>query len=189
MFKPNHLVGVPLAVAALALLSAPAAAPASAQDGPVELASTAGSAIATAEALRAEAAELNGDLRNFSKMKRLYEAAARAAPENDLQRVNDLHRAGQIAFYMHDFAEAQRLLVSAAELARDFGDVFQAGESYVDAALATAQLGDAEYARALLHRAKLLAQSPLLLPPYCDCLRKRVALLEGLETAAELVEG
>lgn len=191
MFEPNSFISAALALAPLLLASAFAAPAAIAQDGSgyVVVASAAESPIATAEQLRARAAELNGDMRNFGKMKRLYEAAARAAPENDLQRVNDLRRAGQIAFYMRDLPEAQRLLVSAAEMARDFGDVFQAGESYLDAAVATAQLGDAEYARDLLHRAKMLAQSPLLLPPYCDCLRKRVALLEGLESTAQLLEG
>lgn len=191
MRKLDRFMTAALAAAGLAVLSVLSVAQASGQsptgDDAVTVASE--SAISTAEQLRARAADLNGDMRNLTKMKRLYEAAARAAPENDLQRITDLYRAGQIAFYMQDFSEAQRLLVSAAETARDFGDVFQAGKAYLDAALATAQLGNREYALELLHRGKMLAQSPLLEPPYCDCLRQRVALLEGLESATELLEG
>jgi tetratricopeptide (TPR) repeat protein len=181
MSKPNLCISTAVVVAVLAVLSALAAPRASAQDGPVKLAAvgTVESAVAKAEAFRAEAEGLKGRLSNFPKMKRLYEQAARVAPQTDLERVTDLLQAGRIAFYLRDLPEAQRLLIRAAETARDMGDVFRAGQSYVEAAIVTARLGEAEYARELLHRAHLLAESPLLLPPYCDCLRNRVARLEG----------
>lgn len=181
MSTPHRCIATALAVAVLAMLAALSAPRASAQvvvngDG---VTSAAESAVAQAEALRAEAERLNQRLSNFPKMKRLYEEAARVAPETDLRRITDLLRAGKIAFYLRDLPEAQRLLIRAAETARNMGDVFRAGQSYVEASIVTAQLGDVEYARELLKRAHLLAESPLLLPPQCDCLRTRVAMLEG----------
>ncbi len=169
------------AAAAAGLLSTFGATARAAAQGPTNetVAAAAGSAMERAEALRAEAAALETRQENWRRIRALHEKAAHVAPEEDLGRIFDLKLAGDIAFYMNDLEAAERLLVRAAATARDLGDVYQAAHLYLDAAIVAGQRGNGEYARELLRRGKCLAQSPLLEPPLCDCLRERVARLEG----------
>lgn len=132
-----------------------------------------------AQALRAKAASIPSVPENWREIRKLYEQAARSAGDDDIARSEDLRLVGLISFYLGDVERAQRSFIEAARTAAGFGDVYRASHAYMDAALVTAQLGDGTYARSLLERAQQLSNSPLLEPPFCDCLRERIMKLAG----------
>lgn len=134
-------------------------------------------AAAEAAALRAEATALFTSPKQWRRVAQLRLEAARVAPLDDRERVEDLWLAGNVLAYLGEPDAAQRHFEEAAATALAFGDLFRAAQGYLLASTAAARAGALESARALIARGDLLAHSPLMPQELCDCLETRIAML------------
>jgi tetratricopeptide (TPR) repeat protein len=166
-----------LLAGSFAAVTAPEARPQAPTASEAMDAPTPGADESRADVLRAEARSMPSVPKNWRRIRTLYQEAARYAGPQDPQRSEDLRLAGLISTHLGDLEQAEHLLVQAAQTARDFGDVYHAAHAYADAAIVAAQLGDADRAYQLLDCADRLSRSPLLEPPFCDCIRERIAKL------------
>ncbi len=154
-------VGAWIAAAAVAV-----AAPLGAQEG--------GSArIADIEKIEAAAAKQLASDGDWSRAAALFREAAGLRPAGDATAVADLLRAGRIAFYEGRERQAVRDFEAAGERALERGDVIGAADAFTDAAWVARADGRRAEANALLARAQLLANSPLLERGARDRLRAR----------------
>lgn len=149
---------------------------------------TTASLSARADALHAQAlaVEARGELRFNEEAARLYLLEAELREEADVQKGMCLCRAADLLYAVRP-DKALPLLVKAAELARDRGDVRMAAKRYIDAAWLLSQRGHAtaaelEAARGWIRSARMLATSPLLAQADRDEILLRI---DGSDRVAE----
>ncbi len=161
-------VGLGAALILLASLAGGAAAQA-ATDGPDPL--------NRADVLRVEAQRLYASTDGWRQVMWLHERAAAIAPEHDLERIVDYRVAAGLAYRFGDLEKAETLLARAADVAAVVGAVRAEAGLFLDAAFVALRTGDRSGAERFLHRADLLASSPMLAAEECDCIRVRIAAL------------
>jgi len=149
--------------ATMTLLLAALAAPLQAQDK-----------AARAASLEKQADELLQKGVEFDRVADLYRDAGHLRMEGDPQGVQDLLRAGALAYYLGDRAQASEDLSNAAAIAARFGDVRIAARAYLDAATAAAEAGRDARALEFATTAHQLAQSPLLAAVERSTLLRRI---------------
>jgi hypothetical protein len=167
-----------LTILALSLaLPVAAASQQAAADGPD---GTRAAALAEADALRKEAAELyTTDASNWDRLIRLHLQAAKTAPPDDPARVEDLWMAGVASRAVGKLRAAQRHIEAAGDLASELNDYYRAGDCYLAAAILAAERGNLSHAKHLIDQAENMADPELLDPELCDCLKQRIAMLRG----------
>lgn len=132
--------------------------------------------VTAADRYRSRAEELYAKPQSqWDRVVELHLAAARASSMDDVGRVQDLWMAGVVSASLGRVQEAHDYLKQSGEAALEFGDLFRAGEAFLLAAVAAAQMGNNNEARHLLDHAELVTHSELLSPDECDCLKSRVA--------------
>jgi len=161
-------IGVGVALAVLALV-------------PQELAAQGGTdgseSINRATVLRAEAQRLYASTDDWRQVMWLHERAAAVAPENDLERIVDYRVAAGLAYRFGNMEKAEMLLARAADVAGSVGSIRAEADLLLNAAFVALRMGDTPQADRLLHRAELLASSPMLAAEECDCIRTTVAAM------------
>lgn len=165
-----------LTAAAVALLAG-AAPMAAAQDGAVAALTVTSPPTKADRAaqLRQEAEALYSQPKQWKKAVRLLEESASLREPSDPQGFECLQYAGRIRVALGDMRGARQTLEKAADLALARGAVDDAAHAYIDAAHTAAKLHDREGARALVDKATLLAESPLLTDTQRRFLHSRLA--------------
>jgi hypothetical protein len=130
--------------------------------------------IARADALRLEALALYGKPETWKRVASLHEQSARLRPPGDPYRVRDLLVAAAIIDRNGDCGKAGRLVAEAAEAALAVGNIAQAANLYITAAIVTNRGGDGMTALTLIHKAELLANSQLLSEQAREAIRARI---------------
>ena len=144
--------------ALFAIAAAPIAVSAQQTLAPVRVTAS----VEHADRLAAEAESLATMLTHFKKAAKLYELSAEARSPGDIKGFTNLRAA---AFLRYDAGEKRQglgLMERAAQRAIDLGDVINAANAYIDAAIIAGELRDGSRARELGRRAALLTKSPLL---------------------------
>jgi hypothetical protein len=136
-------------------------------------------AQARADALRAKADAVPAIERNYRRIMALRLQAARAAPASDPGRIWDLELSAKLAFYLGSFEESWDLFLRSAYAALELGEVYRAGNAYLNAAHVGGQLGDRRLERYALERADRLSQSPLLGLAARNCLGNRIRVAQA----------
>jgi len=174
--KAPAIAGLVMLAGGLAL-----AVSAQAQQRPVTMAasSSVSGAETHAAALRLEALQLYGAPRQWQKVAKLHAEAARVAPVDDPERVQDLWMAAHLSYQFDRISEAQAYFEDAAVAALAFGDMPRAADAYYYASVMAVKRGAFDASEALLARVDLLAHSPLMPLDYCDCLESRIAQLSN----------
>lgn len=116
---------------------------------------------------------------NWDEVARLHLKAEKIAPRDDPGRVHDLWMAAVALEAIGNREDAQRHMETAAGLAEDMKEYFQAGECYLAAAILAARAGELQAAHHLLQHATQVADPELMGQDQCDCLRQRIAMLRG----------
>lgn len=153
---------------------------AGAQQLPVTMAATDATSarVATrADALRERAARLAGVPKRWGEVLDLRLEAAQAAAPDDPGKIADLYEAGVLSAAFGRNTDAARYLEQAAEVALEFGDLFEAGRIFLVASVAARSSDQQAKAQHLLAHAELLARSPYLPAEECDCLEERIAMV------------
>ena len=140
--------------AGLAVLALTVAAPVAAQDREATLDEI--------EKIEAKAFAHLKDADSWNRAASMFRRAAALRPAGDPRAVQDLLRAGRLAFYEGHERKAVSDFEGAGERALERGDVITAANAFVDAAWVARSNRDAVRASSLLGRARLLARSPLL---------------------------
>lgn len=130
--------------------------------------------IARADQLRLEALALYGQPDSWNRVAALHEESARLRPPGDPYRIRDLIVAAAIIDRNGDHTKAGHLMQDAADAALVVGDVAQAADLYVTAAIITNRGGDGMTAMTLIHKAELLLNSPLLGEEVRAAIRARI---------------
>lgn len=162
---------ISLTVALLALVSA---APAFAGQGGTAM-TRAEPDPDKAEQLRDEAESLFSEPKQWKKAVRLLEQSAELRDAADPEAYDCLMYAGRIRAALGDFKGARQSLEKAAAQALARGGVVDGANALIDAAHAAAGQKDVVGAQALVDRAELLMQSPLLSVEQRTSLRSRIA--------------
>ena len=150
------------AVAVLALAAAPGSLSAQQALEPVRV--QAGSSHVSnpaADALAAEAKQHYATPKRWREAARLHRRAAELHGE-DPQAVAQLKMAAWLYGASKDYAAARAMMERAAERAASVGDIDAAANAYVDAALFAVNEGRSDRLSALVQRARVLADAPLL---------------------------
>lgn len=145
----------------VALLAWVSAAPVLAGQG-AEAATRSGPDPDRAEQLRDQAESLFSEPKQWKKAVRLLEQSAELRDASDPEAYDCLMYAGRIRAALGDLRGARQNLETAAAHALARGEVVDAANALIDAAHAAVGLKDAAGAQALVDRAELLTQSPLL---------------------------
>ena len=143
--------------AALALCVAPAAASAQQTLDPVRV-----TALSRAEQLEMEADALPTEVREFKKAAKLFEQAAAARAETDVEKATSLRKAAYFRYYSGDTRASGRLMEKAGEQSVAQGDIASAANAFIDAALIANERTEIDRALALGRRAETLVRSPQL---------------------------
>ena len=130
---------------------------------------TGATAQITTEASTDEIATLETDARGYlndptawDRAAGLFRRAAELRPEGDPAATQDLMYAARLSFYEGNERQAIRDFESAGQRALAMGDVLVAANAFADAAWIAQHRGYGERAHALLGRAQLLSNSPLI---------------------------
>jgi hypothetical protein len=118
--------------------------------------------VERADALYAEAEALLSQPRQWRRAVRLFERSAELRPASDPAGYAALQLAGQLRASFRDYNGARATLERAGDHALARGAVLDAARAYIDAAYAASHARQNGDAHALLGRAALLAESPLL---------------------------
>lgn len=125
--------------------------------------------------LREQAESLFSQPKQWKKAVRLLEQSAELRDASDPEAYECLVFAGRIRAAIGDLRGARSSLEKAAEHALARGEVVDAANALIDAAHAAVGLKDADGAQALVDRAALLTQSPLLSVEQRNTLQARLA--------------
>lgn len=155
-----------ICVAAAALLMAAGATGATAQTAT----SAANDEIAT---LEMDARDYLNDLSKWDRAATLFRRAAELRPDGDPAATEDLMYAARLSFYEGNERQAIRDFEAAGRRALAMGDVVLAANAFTDAAWIAQHRGYGERAHALLGRAQLLSNSPLIPEDEREHLRAR----------------
>ena len=128
-----------------------------------------------AEQRAAEAAASATTSSHFIKAARLYERAAAARPESDPRNAESLRKAATLHYYSGDLRRSAVLMERSAQRSASIGDVVNAANTFIDAAIVANELREGERAVALGDRARMLMNSPLLSDTQRSQLRGRIA--------------
>ena len=128
-----------------------------------------------AEELRNRAESLFSEPKQWKKAVRLLEKSAELREANDPEAYECLMYAGRIRAALGDLRGARIALEKAAAHALARGEVVDAANAFIDAAHAAAGLKDRVGAQALVDRATLLTQSPLLSVQQRSILEARIS--------------
>lgn len=153
-------------VAVAALLIAASATGATAQS--VTRANT--DEIAT---LEMDARDYLNDLSKWDRAATLFRRAAQLRPAGDATATEDLLYAARLSFYEGSERQAIRDFEAAGQRALAMGDVLLAANAFADAAWVAQHRGYGERAHALIERAQLLSNSPLIAENERELLRAR----------------
>jgi hypothetical protein len=116
----------------------------------------------TAEQLEARATSLFESPKRYPEAARLLVRAADLRDMGDPQRIENLRQASRLYFFASSMKHSRIAAERAAREALAVGHVFEAADALLDAASLAQQVGDTRGGADLLHRAQLLALSPLL---------------------------
>jgi len=164
-----------VAAAAVVALGLPATAWAQQPIDPVQV--VASNSRADQLDARAAAYEQSGDGRLIGKAAGLREKAAGLRAPSDPRGFTSLRTAAHLRYGKGQKLAAGDLMERAADQAFARGDVYNAAEAYILAAIVNSELRDANplRVRALVERGTLLMTSPLLSMPQREELRGRIA--------------
>jgi hypothetical protein len=98
----------------------------------------------------------------LSALARMHVESARQRGSSDAQTQLCLSKAAHLQYYAGNPAQARRLLIEAAEVALERGDVEFAAHSLLSAAVVAQEIRDPGVVRDLVRRAELLALAPML---------------------------
>ncbi len=145
----------------------------------------AGPDVVKAEALHKKADVLlaTTQRRHWSEVAKLLERAAALRPTEDPQAVSEQFVAGQLFHFNGSLARAQANFEGAAQQALANGRLADAADAYVTAAIVAKARGQAQQAMELGRKAELLAHSPHLTAPECNCILERIVWVEGKQIA------
>lgn len=118
--------------------------------------------IHRAEKMEAEARSLADERDRWDHAAWLFEQAATLRPAGDLEAVIDLHWAGRLAYYTGDVRMSVRTLEAAGKRAMQGGDVFTAGNLFVDAAWVASKSGKESKALDFILTAQRVVAAPVL---------------------------
>jgi len=120
--------------------------------------------VDTDEAVRLEtkARDLLAETNKWDRAASLFRRAAEYREAGDPEAVRDLLQAARLSYYDGDRRPAVRDLENAGEPALNRGDVIVAANAFADAAWVAGNYGQGDRATALLNRARLLSNSPLI---------------------------
>jgi tetratricopeptide (TPR) repeat protein len=118
---------------------------------------------------------LYSDPAHWMRAARYYEAAALARVEGDPQRVRNRVLAGRIYVGVGKLSRARGNLTRAAEESALTGDVYQAAQLYLDAALVAHGQRQFQAALQCVQRAERLASSPHLASADAAAIRQRLS--------------
>jgi outer membrane PBP1 activator LpoA protein len=162
-------------MALVAVATFAGAVPAAAmQDAGVQLAAAVTPPVDRAAVLRAEAEELFSQPRRWSRAASLLERSAEIGGMTDANSFGSLLLAGRLRANTRDYAAAYQNLEKAGEHALARGAVLDAAHAFIDAAHVAAADGNRKNARAMVERAKLLAESPLLTSVQAEQVTRRI---------------
>lgn len=125
--------------------------------------------------LRDQAESLFSQPKQWKKAVRMLEQSAELRDASDPEAYECLVYAGRIRAAIGDLKGARVSLEKAAEHALARGELVDAANALIDAAHAAVALKDAKGAQALVDRAELLTQSPLLSVQQRSTLQARIA--------------
>jgi hypothetical protein len=150
-----------MAVAAtlLTLVALPAVASAQRRLEPVQVTAE---ATVRADEFHAKATALDGSTKRMRKVARLHEHSASLRQADDPQAYACLRTAAILRYWGGDKRGGAERMTEAATQAAERGDVYRAADAYIDAAIISAELRQAERTIELAAKARLLASSPLL---------------------------
>lgn len=166
-----------VAAAAVIALGFPAAASAQQRIDPVRV--VVSNTRADELDARATAYEQSGDTRLVGKAAGMREKAAELRAPDDPRGFTSLRTAAHLRYGRGQKLAASSLMERAADHASGRGDVYNAAEAYILAAIVNSELRSADpvHVRALVDRGTLLMTSPLLSAPQRESLRGRIAQL------------
>lgn len=168
------------AIAILALGATPVAARAQQALDPVQVRAAASStANPEADAIAREAADRYGTPKRWREAARLHRRAAEIHGD-DAQAVPQLRMAAWLYSASGDLASARSMMERAGDRAAAVGDIDAAANAYVDAALFAIEEGRDDRLPALVQRARVLADAPLL--PQT----RRAAILQRIDGSPRL---
>ena len=144
-------------------------------------------ALARADSYHDKATALDGSLGAYKKIAHLHERSAELREVTDPKVFECTRTAALLRYYAGDRRRGADGLERAATLAADRGDVLNAANAFVDAAIVARELRQPSRMAALVERAELLASSPLLSDNQRLMLRDRLG--RGGEVAALDVHG
>jgi hypothetical protein len=129
---------------------------------------------AEADRLERRAAALHDEPTRYGEGAVLYERAAGLRQPDDPRKVDALFHASRLYYHAGRTQQSVAVLDRAAEAAVATGDVIRAVTLMTDAAWLLASEGRTSEASALVSRARLLTNSPLLNEPERNELRRRL---------------
>jgi tetratricopeptide (TPR) repeat protein len=129
--------------------------------------------VVRAEALEAQAGALFLENRPLA-IARLFEQAAALRAEDDPERANSYRVAGVMYQRAGRLPAAVRNLTTAAEAYLANGDIVQAHQQFILAAMAAQEQQQPETVERLVRQAECLLNSPLLSPAEAEQLRMRI---------------
>jgi tellurite resistance protein len=140
-----------------------------------------------ADRLEAVAMELLslGDVDNWEQAAELLERSARLRPEANLSRATSLKIAASLYNWTGATAHARDLLQEAAERAQELGALSFAANTFLDAAVLSAELSMGRHTIAATQMAERLAASPEMPPNEREMIKARI---EGLNLPLRLAE-
>lgn len=130
--------------------------------------------IARADQLRLQALALYGNPDAWNRVASLHEQSARLRPPGDPYRVRDLTVAAAIRERSGDHSKAGELVAEAADASLAIGNIAQAANLYITAAIITNRGGDGATALALVGKAQLLVGSQFLSTQQRASIRARI---------------
>ena len=162
-----------------AILALPGAALAQRQLDPVRVTAA---AIARADSLYSKAERMEvSSRRDFRRVAQLHEESATLRSVEDAKRAASLQIAAVHRYGGGDRRRAAADMELAAQEAAARGDVVNAANAYIDAAMIAAELRQRDRAVKLVRAAQLLTESPLLSD--AQRLQLRTRLPQGSEVA------
>lgn len=123
--------------------------------------------------LEMDARDYLSDLSKWDRAATLFRRAAELRPEGDPTATEDLMYAARLSFYEGNERQAIRDFEAAGQRALVMGDVLVAANAFADAAWIAQHRGYGARAHALLGRAQLLSNSPLIPEDAREHLRAR----------------
>ena len=114
------------------------------------------------EILEARAAELYDSPKQYRRAAELHLEAAELREFGDPLRVRNQSYAARLYYYAGDKGKAQTTLETAADDARNAGDIITAADLYLDASYVATERKNAAEVHRLVEKAELLMSSPLV---------------------------